>query len=457
MLTLLTLSGALSACGGDKTNDGGASGTAGEGGAGANDDKAGKGGTGSPTSAGSGGSSGTNSSSASQDIKPVAWQQLAWVNGDHVLVAGNFATGVNYASRSWPGTVEFDLDGELLRSSYFAETAATPLLQSMKVGSSGNIFVSGSTAAPIGDQAQSQTRDLFVAKLDAAGALLWAEQFDDPEDTITAGDARVIGVDDDDNAHVLHQTQTLGAATLIKYGSDGEQLWSTPVDFVAQYAAAYPDAGTDFLLGRAHAAFEPSGASQVFANLTVLSLKGTGPTHTHVWLMQRFDSEGNAVWSTIVDDDECGIGGSLVAAVGTSPEDGSIYAMGTCLTKLNDAGERLWSLDLGDYAGVYSVASNMDAAITHFGVALPTGGGVYVFGPANGPPTQVDSIARGFDADGKQLWRKDMVGFNGRELTYDPTGDRLLFLAFEQSASTGTVAQVLEGRDQSLRTLRLGQ
>jgi hypothetical protein len=108
----------------------------------------------------------------------------------------------------------------------------------------GNVLVSGSTGAMIGDQPNLGEADAFVAKYDAMGTLLWTRQMGTPEMDVAYG----IATDAQGAVYVTGYTEGLLAgnsvigiedAFLIKLDGSGQRVWTQ------QFGTAGVEVGND--------------------------------------------------------------------------------------------------------------------------------------------------------------------------------------------------------------------
>lgn len=279
-------------------------------------------------------------------------------------------------------------------------------LNSVAVDSSGNVVITGAFAGKvtIGDQSLTSVGgfDIFVAKLDPAGNVLWAQSYGDPFDQSGNG----VAVDGSGNVLLTGDfkgTLSLGGEVLTSAGSedifvgmlspDGKHLWSKRFGDIAYQS------------GRSIAA----------------------------------DGSGNvAVLCTV--EGTTNFGGSPLATAGGAD---------VALAKLNPGGNHLYSKILGgpsadsaseiviDAENNITITGSFSSTATFGGASLTSAGGFDVF------------IARFSDA-GIHQWSKgfgDAADQTGRAIDVDFTGNIILTGAFLGSIDFGEGPLMSQGSE----------
>jgi uncharacterized delta-60 repeat protein len=236
---------------------------------------------------------------------------------------------------------------------------------------SGADFGLGVAAAPDGSAyitGQLSDGNLFLAKFNAAGTLLWQQTWGDPGHF-----SRAVEVGPDGSVYVAGGTFAFGAgqadALLLKFTSDGAFVWGRT------WGGALHDAAAD-------AAIAADGAVYL-----------VGDTSSFVWndaFIVKFAPDGTLLWQKDwgTMHDAVTFNDSAAWGVGTA-SDGTVYMTGTSstaqgnavLVKFNAAGTVLWERVAGpDFNLGFDVA------------AAPDSSQVYMTGHANFDSTHADAF-----------------------------------------------------------------
>jgi hypothetical protein len=345
---------------------------------------------------------------------------------------------------------KYDTDGNLL----WAKQAGGVSLNSgrgIAVDAAGNCYVTGvfQGTGPFGNTnltAHSLVDyDVFVAKFDPMGELVWVQQAGGNLDDVGYG----IAVDAAGNSSVTgyfkSPTATFGSVTLTnnagtnspdifvaRYNSDGQLLWAKRAggaDFDSGYAVAVDPAGNSFVSG----VFSGTAAFGAFA-LT----NNPGATH----FLAKYSSAGNPLWAQKVNggaDDGSGVVAADAAGNSylTGWFSGTASFGSTNLTsrglddlfvaKFDSAGRQLWVKQAG--------GSDYDRG---YGIAVDTKGNCYTAGFFAGT-TVFDNFTLtsygGYDSFAARL--------DGPSLSISRVGDQIV-LAWPTNAA-GLVLQTASG------------
>ena len=281
-----------------------------------------------------------------------------------------------------------------------------------------NLFISGTTDGSLGNT-NAGNSDIWVAKYDSQGNLLWNQQFGTPDLE------RFQGVATDLNGDVYISGSTLRTvegsftidsdAWIAKYDSQGNLLWNQQLG-------------------------SPSGSETSTGVATSLngdlyisgSTRGTpGGGGSSAWLI-KYDSQGN-----LLSNQQLELSGAEVSAGLAIDNSGSIYLSGVTdgalnsdgtdetvndtdsdalLAKYDSQGNLLWTQKLGSSEYDYSQAVTTDSS-----------GNVYITGGTNGNINGAnaglnDAWVAKYDSQGNLLWKRQL-GTAGNDSSEDVAVD----------------------------------
>jgi hypothetical protein len=254
-------------------------------------------------------------------------------------------------------------------------TSGSDLAQDVAVMENGTVYVIGTTNGAFSGQTNAGANDVYVRKYDASGNELWTREVG----SITSDGGMSGAVDSDENLYVAGFTdgtfpgQTSsgsGDAFLIKYGPNGDTLWTRQFG-TGSYDPAY-GVGVD-ASGNAYVAGYTGG--------NFVSQSALGGSDAFV---RKYDSAGNELWtrqfgSTFSDITKTmrvdGDGNVYVAGkiFGTFPGQSSIGGDDVFVRKYDAAGIELWTRQIG---------SNGDDTVES--LAVDSAGVVYLAGDTLG-------------------------------------------------------------------------
>lgn len=363
-------------------------------------------------------------------------------------------------------------------------------LNSVAVDSTGHIVITGAFAGTISLGAQSLTSvggfDIFVAKLDPAGNVIWAQSFGDPFDQSGNG----VAVDAAGNVLLTGDfkgTVSLGGEVLASAGSedifvgmldpDGKHLWSKRFGDIAYQSGrsiAADSSGNVAVLCTVEGSTSFGGSTLMTAGGADVALAKLNPGGNHLY-SKIFGGPSADSASEIVIDSKGNItvtgsfsgaatfgGASLVSAGGFD----------VFLARFNDAGIHLWSKGFGDAADQTGRSVDVDfmgnivlagaflGAIDFGGGPLQSQGsedvfvaklddmGLHIWSKGFGDPAQQIGRAVAADAAGNVIATGSLSGsadFGGGPLTsaglsdaflvkWSPSGEHLLSKAFGDAA-----------------------
>lgn len=338
---------------------------------------------------------------------------------------------VGWTSGSLPGqassgTVDaflrkFDPDGNVLWTDQFGSWESD-FARAVAVDESGNPFVVGETQGSLPGHRSAGGRDVFIAKYDPDGNVVWRQQFGGGGGEGAAavalnrdGEAYVVGLT---GAALPGQTPVRGFDAFIRlYDRDGQERWTrqfgSSADDFARGVAVDP-AGNAFVVGSTEGALPDqasAGGSDVF--------------------IREYDGVGNELWTRQFGSAADDYGVSVAVGPAGHPTvsgstDGSLPGQSSAggteafLRRFSSAGSAVWTHQFGT-----------GSADEGWGVAVDAAGDTYVVGttepssPLQTTPPKTHCFVRKYDAAGKERWA-NQFGSEDVDLAFsvsiDPAG-----------------------------------
>lgn len=364
------------------------------------------------------------------------------------------APGVLWAQRAGGVNPEFLLGGD--------RTGDTG--KDVEVDRQGNVYVTGSFSGKASFGATMLTSrgqaDIFLAKYDAGGKLLWVAQAGGKENDY----GREVSVDRSGNIYVagyFHGTATFGTAQLTsagrsdaflaKFEPSGKLLWARQAggeSYDDAEALAMDPAGNVYLAGsfEGHAAFDttrltsPAGKDQAFPRTAFLA---------------RYDAAGQMQWVKALG----GSGSSSAWAIATDKQsqvfitgifDGQIVIGAATLTsrgssdvfvaRFDAAGKALWARQAGgtENDNGYGLGTDGQGNVYVCGIF----GGKAIFGTTTLSSSDYSNMfVAKYTGSGKLQWALSPGGKNdshANSLAVDGAGNAYLTGAYEGQAVFGT-------------------
>jgi hypothetical protein len=293
----------------------------------------------------------------------------------NIFVTGSTAGGLPSNTSSGGLDIflaKFDSSGNLLFIQQFGSNR-DDIGHGLAVDSSGNIFVTGSTAGSLPGNTSSGGLDIFLAKFDSSGNLLFIQQFGSNFDDIGYG----VALDSSANAFITGSTEgLLGTSAfgfvdvfLAKFDSSGNLL------FIQQFGSNFDDIGYGVAL---------DSSANAFITGSTKGLLGTSAFGFADVFLAKFDSSGNLLFIQQFGSNRDDIGHGLAvdssgnifvtgSTAGSLPGNTSSGGLDIFLAKLDTSGNSLFIQQFG---------SNFDDI--GYGVALDTSGNVFITGSTGG-------------------------------------------------------------------------
>lgn len=370
------------------------------------------------------------------ESSPIAWQEI---NGNQIPVDVSFRAiskqEVGFTVGSYDPKFPLVIDPVLSWMTFLGGTL-NDSCHAVAVDGSGNVYVAGISYVSWGTPINPFTSpwDVFVAKLDSTGALLWHTFMGGAGFDYGWG----IAVDGSGNIYVAGMSSSTWGTPIVphsgsseafaaKLDNSGNLLWNTfmgGTDIDQGYGLAIDESGNVYIVGRSYATW------------------GT-PVNAHAGgirdaFVVKLNTSGTLLWNTFlggadVDDgygvavDQSGnvyVSGQSYATWGT-PVNAFAEQRDAFAAKLDNTGNLLWNTFLG--------STNVDMS---WGAAVDESGNVYVTGYSNAPwgtPINphsgaggADAFAAKLDSSGTLLWNTFMGGTpmedQGRAIAVDGAG-----------------------------------
>ncbi|MEK7750791.1 MAG: SBBP repeat-containing protein, partial [Acidobacteriota bacterium] len=292
----------------------------------------------------------------------------------------------------------------------------------------GSIYVAGDTNGALSGQSHNASSDVYLARYDTAGSLLWLREFG------TVGYDYAYGVTTDGSGNVFVAGATNGTfpgqtrsgaylnAFVQKYDPLGTELWTRQFgasnDDTIVYAVAADSSGAVYVAGLVRGALPLQtwvGSNDVF--------------------LRKYDASGNELWtrqlgmpgidfaSAIAPDPT---GGIVVAGVtnGTFPGQSKNGNYDGLVLKFDSAGNLIWTSQFGAPGG--------DTQTLVRSVAVATDGSVFAGGYTGGSIAgqvwagSYDAFVRKISPAGVELWTRQFGSNNYEEawgVGIDPSGN----------------------------------
>ena len=270
----------------------------------------------------------------------------------------------------------------------------------------GNVYISGRTRGSLEGLSAGQN-DVFLQKYNAAGTLLWTNQFGKSQDD----HSNSVSVDDLGNVYISGTTySSLGGtnagsldAFISKFNTSGTLLWTKQLGTRGNdqsYAVSVDNLGNAYMTGWTNGTLGRSKYGKYDAFLSKYDTLGM-----LCWTMQWGSSSDDHGYDVLAD--------SL----------GNVYMTGNTgtnafLNKYDDSGILLWSETLGTNKDDISYSLSTDGL-----------GNVYISGITDGSlggpnAGNGDVFLSKYDTSGTLLWTEQM-GTNGEDLGYGVSSDGL--------------------------------
>ncbi len=272
--------------------------------------------------------------------------------------------------------------------------------ESVAIDGSGNAYISGRTEGSL-DGPTAGYSDVFLAKYDASGALLWTRQLG----TSNFDNSYSVAIDNSGNAYI--SGGTLGDldgpnagfydAFLAKYDDSGALLWTRQLGTNStdySESVAIDSSGNAYISGYTYGSLGGTNAGSADAFLAKYDASGA-----LLWTRQLGTSTYDDCWSVAID----GSGNAYISGYTYGSLDGTnAGSYDAFLTKYDSSGSLLWTKQLGTYYDDRSYA-----------VAIDGSGNAYISGLTGGDlggtnAGSNDAFLAKYDDSGALLWTRQL-------------------------------------------------
>jgi beta-propeller repeat-containing protein len=326
--------------------------------------------------------------------------------------------------------------------------------------SSGNSYVTGafSGQATFGTNTLSNLggSDIFIAKYDTAGNLLWVQQ----AGGVSLNSGRSIAVDAAGNCFVTGVFQGTGAfgntnltahsladfdIFLAKYDPNGQLVW------VQQAGGSLDDVGYGVAVDNSGNAVLTGYFKSPTASFGAITLVNHSPTNSPDIFIAKYDSAGNTLWATNAGGADIDLGYAVALDVAGNSYVSGVFSGSASfggitlnnqggthfLAKYSSTGDALWAQIVNggtdDGSGMLAVDAVGNSFLTGWFSDTAT------FGNTNLSSMGLDDVfAAKFDRDGNILWVKQAGGPNydrGYGIAVDLYGNSYVAGFFEDTAT----------------------
>jgi len=242
------------------------------------------------------------------------------------------------------------------------------------VDSEGNIYITGWVFGT------TESYDFVTLKYNASGELQWSQYYDGP--LHSSDQAEAIAVDNTGNIYVIgdSQTQTYGDITIIKYNSDGDQLW------LEYYDDNSTDGGYDIEIGENGMIYAVG-----YSNSQMITL--------------QYNPDGELQWVATYNGAEEGldIGTKLVLDASSNVYiTGYTKGVGGLGTNRDITTIKYSAEGVQQWAAIYNGPGN--ASDEGYEIALDELNNVYVLGYSNAEESHIQFATIKYNQDGEEVW-----------------------------------------------------
>jgi hypothetical protein len=335
----------------------------------------------------------------------------------NIYIAGK-TTGIiadNNLGKNDGFLTKFDNSGKILWSRQFGTTEDEDI-QWCAIDSSENIYITGSTRGDLGHKNFGK-EDIFIAKYNKAGKLIWIRQFGTDSTDVAKG------IFADKNGNIFVTGYTLGKlgqeafgksdGFLMKLDPDGRQLYTTQFGSSADdysYALTGNSNSEIYLCGSTWGAF--NGKNNGFIDGFVGEFSDHGkPVNFFQFGSNGFDIAMNLA---LDEDNNIYIGGTTSGNMGAEQlGEGDAFML-----KMNIKGEVKWKTQFGttNNDGIRSLTYNPKVSQN-----------IFVSGVKNLPPA--NGFIRAYTKTGEFLWERDILkegmtgDASGKDVSVDDEGN----------------------------------
>ena len=299
-----------------------------------------------------GGYSGSGFNKIAKIIKTDSFGNLLWshsTNGDIVRSVVQTNDG-NYIFVSSTYLVKINsLQGYIMWSKDFSDIDNVNSLSIVQQTNDGGYIIGGTKDMP---QGSGQEGELYIAKTDSSGNLIWSNTFDhDGQGVVYSESARGIIQAGDDYvilSNTISESNYATSAWLIKISAGGNEIWNK-----LYYGGDYD--WDDYV-----SSFDKTDNGYIIAGLSLIGPQNN--PHYALWVYE-VDNQGSKLWEEFYDYISIGNNINDIKKV-----NGGYILVGECdagglLFKISEQGTIMWNKTFGDELSSCVYSDNNDAYI----------------------------------------------------------------------------------------------
>lgn len=312
----------------------------------------------------------------------------------------------------------------------------TAIAKSVTTDSSGNIYITGQTTGPLGDQSKHGDSDYFIIKYDGSGNRLWTRQMGGASGSYVNLGGIVL-----DSSGNIYASGDIGFGSLpgqtavgyndyflVKYDTNGNLIWTQQYGSGSQTTIgrqlAVDSSDNIYVTGTAHAAFS-----------------GQTLTGTSDFFVAKYDSAGNRLWLSQYGAP----GGSILYDTGVAVSGTNVFVSGTTSAAFaghSQSGTRAAFIGEFDSSGNLVLIDQYDSGTADMectGITSDSLGAVYLSGFTSGSLDGQSLIGSNdfflmkFDSSGSKVYTRQNGSSGGNYYTRAVTKD-----AFDNIFISGT-------------------
>jgi hypothetical protein len=312
------------------------------------------------------------------------------------------------------------------------------------IASDGSIYVTGTTQGNLGDQGLIGGRDVFLAKYNSLGTLVWIRLLgttaDDRGNSVVVGSDGFIYLTGSTDGNLASQSNAGQSDTFVaKYDTNGNRIWLSLLGTSGTdigYSISTSTEGSLYIAGTTTGSISPEtgfGSNDAF-------LAKYNPDGTRNWVKQLgTDKIDQALAVTVSSDGFIYIAGGTQGNLHGEVNPSIDYVSSAFLSKYNSSGTRIWTKILG------TTTTDTARAITSFSNFIFISGSTY--GNLDGQTGLgwTRAFVSKYDINGERLWTKllsSTADTSSNALTTDSEGAVYIAGKTQSSILEGQIKEI---------------